>query len=115
MSVRWDFSDLIERSNEVDEVLRSLGVSATDANRLSMGYVNTLSLMRSRAITLGFSKGRLPPDVIVEPLTRHRLETKVIREGKEFGRIWLLQLEPPTTFRFESMHGVGDVTLDDIA
>ena len=114
MSDRWPFSELVERSSEVDEVLRSLGVSATDANRLSMGYVNTLSLMRTRAITLGFSNG-LPPDVIVEPLTRDRLQTKVTRDGAEVGRIWLLQLEPPTTFRFESMDGAGNVTLADIA
>jgi len=72
-------------------------------------------LMRTRAIAPGFSKGRLPPDVIVELLTRDTLQTKVIRDGKEFGRIWLLQLEPPTTFRFESMDGAGDVTLADIA
>jgi hypothetical protein len=55
MSDRWPFSELVERSNEVDEVLRSLGVSATDANRLSMGYVNTLSLMRHGRSLLGLA------------------------------------------------------------
>jgi hypothetical protein len=115
MSDRWSFSELVERSNEVDEALRCLGVSATDANMLSMGYVNTLSKMRTRAISLGLSKGRLPPDVIVEPLARDRLQTKVIRDGEEFGRIWLLQLEPPTTFRFESTDGAGNMTPADIA
>lgn len=91
---------LAERGSTIFRALTDMGAEPNAATGAAEWYVNLLSWMYTGARNIAFMK-RSEPDVTIADFDSPALKSVVMRNGREWGKIWLERREPPV-FEFET-------------